>query len=58
MKGVRANILGEMYLGETIGETFFRNWISLFQQNSEFLVTTWIFMNWVLIVIKRFDCDQ
>ena len=30
MKGVRANILGEMYLGETIGETFFR---TVIQQN-------------------------
>ena len=34
MKGVRANILGEMHLGETIGETFFR---TVIQQNSEFL---------------------
>ena len=39
MKGVRANILGEMYLGETIGETFFRTVNQQNQQNSEFLTS-------------------
>ena len=35
MKGVRANILGEMHLGETIGETFFRTVIH--SDSTEFL---------------------
>ena len=51
MKGDRANLLGEVYLGETIGETFFRTVIH--SDSTEFL--TKLFSK--VVILKYLSLD-